>query len=233
MLAQNLVIFTALNFTDFVLYRIQKYIRHFTKCTFRHSFQMKTTEERRVAHNASSLRSYAKHRDSINKKRRDAYRQKKGQRNGSRLEPPTPPQAVPSVETEVSEGRSYTEHCPSLAEAMDQIDHIFASFVILTMGSPKHYADTVYQRFVTLDCPLDSALLHVSSFEQSLLEQERVILNSPSTTGGSEMGKLRAVLDPVRLLAGWLEEIIYEAMVSPACLREKHLRRELAFLKDD
>ncbi len=47
------------------------------------------------------------------------------------------------------------------------------------------------------------------------------------------MGRLRAVLDPVRLLAGWLEEMLYEAMVSPACLREKYLRRELAFLKDD
>ncbi|PBK98173.1 hypothetical protein ARMGADRAFT_1075040 [Armillaria gallica] len=101
------------------------------------------------------------------------------------------------------------------------------------MGSPKHYADTVYQRFVTLDCSLNSALLHVSSFEQSLLEQERVILNLPRTACGSVMGRLRAVLDPVRLLAGWLEEIIYEAMVSPACLREKYLCKELAFLKDD
>ncbi len=116
---------------------------------------------------------------------------------------------------------------------MDQINCISASSIILTMGSPKHYADTIYQRFVALDRPLDSALLHVSSFEQSLLEQERVILNSPSTTGGSEMGRLRAVLESIRLLAGWLEEIIYEAVVSPACLREKYLRRELAFLKDD
>ena len=116
---------------------------------------------------------------------------------------------------------------------MDQINRVSASFIILTMGSPRHYADTIYQQFVTLDCPLDSAVLQLSSFEQSLLEQEHVILNSPSTTGGSEMGRLRAILDPVRVLAGWLEEIIYEAMVSPACLREKYLRRELAFLKDD
>ncbi|PBK98131.1 hypothetical protein ARMGADRAFT_1161659 [Armillaria gallica] len=198
---------------------------------------MGTTEERRVAHNASSLRSYAKHRDSINKKRRDAYRQKKGQRNGSRLVLPIP-QAVPSVEIEVNGGHSYTEHCLSLAEAIDQINSIFASLIILTMGSPKHYADTIYQQFVTLDCPqglLDSAVLQVTSFEQSLLEQERVILNSnsPSTTGGSAMGRLRAVLDPVRLLAGWLEEMLYENKVSPACLRGKYLRRELAFLKDD
>ncbi len=121
---------------------------------------------------------------------------------------------------------------------MGQINSIFASFIILTMGSPKHYADTIYQQFITLDCPqglLDSAVLQVSSFEQSLLEQERIILNlnSPSTTSGSEMGRLHAVLDPVRLLACWLEEIIYEAMVSLACLREKYLRRELAFLKDN
>ncbi|PBK66604.1 hypothetical protein ARMSODRAFT_1021405 [Armillaria solidipes] len=197
---------------------------------------MDTAEERRTAHNASSRRSYAKHRDFINQKRKDAYKQKKGRRNESRLESPIPLQAVPSVETEANGGHSYTEHCPSLTEAMEQINSISASFIILTMGSPKHYADTIYQQFVTLDFPqglLDSAILDMSSFEQSLLKQERVILHSPSITGGSEMGRLRAVLDPVRLLAGWLEEMIYEAMVSPARLREKYLRKDLAFLKDD
>ncbi|SJL00966.1 uncharacterized protein ARMOST_04280 [Armillaria ostoyae] len=195
---------------------------------------MYTAEERQAAHNASSRRSYAKHRDLINQKRKDAYKQKKGRRNESRLESPIPLQAVPSVEIEAASGHSYTEHCPSLAEAMDQINRISASFIILTMGSPKHYADTAYQRFVALGCPraLDSAVLQLSSFEQSLLEQERIILNSPSTTG-REMGRLRTVLNPVHLLASWLEEMLYEAMVSPACLREKYLRRELAFLKDD
>ncbi|KAK0187413.1 hypothetical protein F5146DRAFT_774744 [Armillaria mellea] len=60
---------------------------------------------------------------------------------------------LPSVEIEVSGGHSYAEHSSSLAEAMDQINRISASFIILIMGSPKHYPGTVYQRFVTLDCP--------------------------------------------------------------------------------
>ncbi len=123
---------------------------------------------------------------------------------------------------------------------MDQIIRLSARFAILTMGSPQRHADILcqeYQRSVTVDRPqgfrslLDDAVLEVSSLEQSLREQERVILTSGGT--GSEMEKLRAVMDPVRLLKGWLEEMLCEAMISPACLKRKYLCRELGFLKYD
>ncbi|KAK0458674.1 uncharacterized protein EV420DRAFT_1681205 [Desarmillaria tabescens] len=200
---------------------------------------MDTSEERRAAHNASSRRSYMKHRDLINQKRRDAYRQKKDKRNGKSLKPLDDQQgAHPVIETDLNSAYPHAQRCAPLTEAMDHIIRISSSFTILTLGSSERYADTLYQEYqrsITLDRPegylslLVNAVLQVSFLEQSLLEQEHIILNSAGT--GNEMGRLRVVLDPVRMLAGWLEEILFTAMISPANLRGKYLRRELAFLK--
>ncbi|KAK0438229.1 hypothetical protein EV421DRAFT_973127 [Armillaria borealis] len=195
-------------------------------------------EDRRAAHNASSRRSYAKRRDVINQRRRETYKQKKSQKNENSLEPLDSLQGAQPAEIEANIGQPRTQRYTPLTEAMDQIIHLSARFGILTTGSPQHHADILYQEYqrsVTLDRPqgsrslLDDAVLEVSSLEQSLREQEHVILNSGGT--GSEMEKLRAVLDPVCLLKGWLEEMLCEAMISPACLKRKYLRRELGFLR--
>ncbi len=123
---------------------------------------------------------------------------------------------------------------------MNQVDRLSARVTILTLGSPQRYADILYQEYqrsVTLDRPqgfrslLDDAVLEVSSLEQCLREQERVVLNSRGTE--SEMERVRVVLEPVRVLAGWLEEMLCEAMISPANLREKYLHGDLAFLRYD
>ncbi len=123
---------------------------------------------------------------------------------------------------------------------MDQIIRLSARFAILTLGSPQRHANILYQEYqrsVTVDRPqgyrslLDDVVLEVSSLEQSLLEQERVILTSEGTV--CEVEELCAVMDPVRLLKGWLEEMLCEAMISPACLKIKYLCRELGFLKYD
>ncbi len=105
--------------------------------------------------------------------------------------------------------------------------------VYLPLAITEHITDTIYQQFITLDCPqglLDSAVLQVTSSEQSLLEQEHVILNLNSLSiTRSKMGRLHVVLDPVCVLVGWLEEMLYEAMVSAACLREKYLLKGACF----
>ncbi|PBK98058.1 hypothetical protein ARMGADRAFT_1026185 [Armillaria gallica] len=177
---------------------------------------MDTTEERRAAHNASSRRSYAN------------------------LELLDNLQGTQPVEVEANIGYPHTQHYTSLTEAMNQVDRLSARVTILTLGSPQRYTDILYQEYqrsVTLDRPqgfrslLDDAVLEVSSLEQCLREQERVVLNSRGTE--SEMERVRVVLDPVRVLAGWLEEILCEAMISPANLREKYIHGDLAFLRYD
>ncbi|KAK0466897.1 uncharacterized protein EV420DRAFT_1474315 [Desarmillaria tabescens] len=178
------------------------------------------TEERRAAHNASSRRSYAKHHNLINEKRRDNYRKKKNQRHGCRLEPLVR-QAARLVEIEVNSGHSHAE------------------FGMLTQDSPKGFANSVYRQYqqtVTVNCPkgyrslLDNAVLEISAIERSMLQHEYIILN---TTGvRKEMRRLRMVLDPVHTLVGWLEEMLLEAMISPAGLKEKYKNGELAFLID-
>ncbi|SJL10157.1 uncharacterized protein ARMOST_13541 [Armillaria ostoyae] len=194
------------------------------------------TEERRAAHNASSRRSYAKHRSLINEKRRDNYRKKKSQRRGCRLEPLVR-QAARLVEIEVNNGRSHAEHCSLLAETMDHIKRLHARFGMLTQDSPKGFANAVYtqyQRTVTVDCPkgyrsyIDNAVLEMSAIEQSISQHEDIILNTAGV--GKEMRWLHKVLEPVHTLVGWLEEMLMEAMISPACLKEKYKNGELAFL---
>ncbi|KAK0438219.1 hypothetical protein EV421DRAFT_1906761 [Armillaria borealis] len=201
---------------------------------------MDTAEERRAAHNASSRRSYAKNRDLINQRRRETYKQRKSQKNENSLEPLDSLQGAHPFEIEANIGHPRTQRYTPLTGAVDQIIRLSARFGILTQGSIQRHADILYQEYqrsVTVDRPqdfrglLDDAVLELSSLEQSLLEQERVILTWGCTVG--EMESLRAVLDPVRVLAGWLEEMLCEAMISPANLREKYLRRELAFLEYD
>ncbi|KAK0187430.1 hypothetical protein F5146DRAFT_1142455 [Armillaria mellea] len=201
---------------------------------------MDIPEERRAAHNASSRRSYAKNRDLINQRRRENYKQRKSQRNENSLEPPESLYEEHPIESEANIGHPRTQHYTPLTEAVDQIIRLSERFGTLTQGSIQRRADILYyeyQRSVTVDHPqgfrgvLDDAVLELSSLEQSLLEQERVILTWGGTVG--EMDRLRTVLDPVRVLAGWLEEMLCEAMISPANLREKYLRRELAFLEYD
>ncbi|KAK0187426.1 hypothetical protein F5146DRAFT_1210197 [Armillaria mellea] len=198
-----------------------------------------TEDRRRAAHNACSRRSYAKRRDVINQKRRESYKQK-NQRDGGSLEPLDSLQRGEPVEIEAIIGNPPTQSYTPLIDAMDQIIHLSARFIILTMGSPQRHAKILYQEYqrsVTVDRPqgfrslLDDAVLEVSSLEQSLREQERVILNLAGT--GTEMEKLRAVLDPVRMLTGWLEEMLFEAMISPGRLKGKYLGRELGFLRYD
>ncbi|SJL13213.1 uncharacterized protein ARMOST_16652 [Armillaria ostoyae] len=192
-------------------------------------------EERRVAHNASSHRSYAKHRNSINQKRRDNYRKKKSQRHGCRLEPLIR-QATRLVEIEVNSGHSFIERCSPLAESMDQIERLSIRFALLTHGSLKAHANAVYQLYqesITAERPkgyrsvLDNAVLEISTIEQSILQHKDIILNTVGV--GKEMRRLRVVLEPVHTLITWLEEILLEAMISPAGLKDKYLNWELAF----
>ncbi|KAK0458676.1 uncharacterized protein EV420DRAFT_1764293 [Desarmillaria tabescens] len=207
---------------------------------------MDTAEERRAAHNASSRRSYAKYscfyapRLDQPKTTRHLNRRRAKETEAGTLEPLDGRQGARPIEIEVNSGQPHTQRSATLTEAMDQIIRLSARFGILTLGSPRRHADIIYreyQRSVTVHRPqgfrslLDEAVLEMSSLEQSLLEQKRVILNSASS--GNEMEKLHAVLDPVRMLVGWLEEIHFEAMISPVNLRAKYLRRELAFLKYD
>ncbi|SJL13490.1 uncharacterized protein ARMOST_22687 [Armillaria ostoyae] len=197
--------------------------------------RVESPEERRVAHNASSRRSYAKHRNSINQKRRDNYQKKKGQRPGCRLEPLVR-QAARLVEIEVNSGRSHIERCSLFAETMDQIERLSIRFALVTCGSLKAHTNAVYQLYqesITAERPkgyrsvLDNAVLEISSIEHSILQHEHIILNTAGV--GKEMRRLRAVLDPVHTLVSWLEEILMEAMISPAGLKGKYLNRELAF----
>ncbi|KAK0476378.1 hypothetical protein IW261DRAFT_1421688 [Armillaria novae-zelandiae] len=184
-------------------------------------FQMvrvESPEGRRVAHNASSRRSYARHRNSINQKRRDNYRKKKSQRHGCRLEPLIR-QATRLVEIEVNSCHSHNERCSLLAETMDKIERLSIKFALITHGSLKLHANAVYQLYqksITANRPkgyrsvLDSAVLEISSIEDSILQHEHIILNTAGV--GKEMRRLRVILDPVHTL-----------------FKGKYLKGELAF----
>ncbi len=121
---------------------------------------------------------------------------------------------------------------------MDQIKCHYTRFGMLTQESPKSFANSVYQHYqqtVTTDCPkgyrsyLDNAVLEMSAIEQSILQHEDIILNTKGV--GKEMRWLHKLLEPVRTLVCWLEEMLMEAVISPACLKEKYKNGELAFLK--
>ncbi len=109
---------------------------------------------------------------------------------------------------------------------MDQIKCHYARFGMLMQELPKSFANSVYQHYqrtLTADCPkgyhsyLDNAVLEMSAIKQSILQYEDIILN---TTGvRKEMRWFHKLLEPVRTLVGWLEEMLMEAMISPDCLK--------------
>ncbi|KAK0464084.1 hypothetical protein IW261DRAFT_1574056 [Armillaria novae-zelandiae] len=119
---------------------------------------------------------------------------------------------------------------------MDKIERLSIKFALITHGSLKLHANAVYQLYqksITANRPkgyrsvLDSAVLEISSIEDSILQHEHIILNTAGV--GKEMRRLRVILDPVHTLVSWLEEILMEAMISPASLKGKYLKGELAF----
>ncbi|PBK80856.1 hypothetical protein ARMGADRAFT_820822 [Armillaria gallica] len=190
-------------------------------------------EARRIAHKASRQRSYARHRESINQKRREIYRLTKGERRSVARRPGSSTRRSPrdSPETQVN---FVPLHSALYTEALKKVEDVYIDFVIATHASPIGYAHINYQLYQeTIDiCPpngyrsmFDKAILEMSSIAQTIRECRRVVLDS---NDGGDIRIFDLALEPVSRLVDWLEEMFQDALVSPDHLRRKYIQKELA-----
>ncbi|SJL10568.1 uncharacterized protein ARMOST_13955 [Armillaria ostoyae] len=216
--------------------------------------EVDSDEARRLAYNASRRRSYAKNRESINKKRRDIYRLTNGERRtvgrrqvhpfhyrdpiSDRSHRPGSPirtSAQDSLETQLTQVNSVPLHSALYTEALEKIEAAYINFVQVTQATPKGYAHIAYQLYqesIATSPPngsrrvFDKAILEMSSIAQTIRECRRVVLDS-NDEGDNRIFDL--ALDPVSRLVDWIEEMLREALVSPEGLRHKYIHKELAY----
>ncbi|KAK0451895.1 hypothetical protein EV421DRAFT_1773676 [Armillaria borealis] len=199
--------------------------------------EVDSDEARRSAHNASRRRSYARHRESINQKRRDIYRLTKGERRSvaSRSGSPIRRSTCDPPETRHTQVNSVRLHSALYTDALKKVEDAYMKFVVATMATPKGHTDIVYlvyQESITISPPdgsrsiIDNSILQMSSIAQTIRECRRVVLDS---NDGGDLRLFDLALDPVNRLIEWLEEILYEALASPEGLRHKYIHKELAF----
>ncbi|KAK0451900.1 hypothetical protein EV421DRAFT_2031604 [Armillaria borealis] len=196
--------------------------------------EVDSDEARRLAHNASRRLSYARNRESINKKRREIYRLTNGERRTVARRPGSPIRrsARDSPETQVN---FVSSHSALYTEALKKVEDVYINFVHVTMASPKGHAHITYQLYQeTIDISppngyrsiFDKAILQMSSIAQTIRECRRVVLYS---NDGSDLRLFDLALDPVSRLVDWIEEMLREALVSPEGLRHKYIHKELAY----
>ncbi|PBK63150.1 hypothetical protein ARMSODRAFT_963353 [Armillaria solidipes] len=199
--------------------------------------EVDSDEARRLAYNASRRRSYARNRESINKKRRDIYRLTNGERRtvGRRPGSPIRTSARDSLETQLTQMNSVPLHSALYTEALEKVEAAYINFVQVTQATPKGYAHIAYQLYqesIATSPPngsrrvFDKAILEMSSIAQTIRECRRVVLDS---NDGGDTRIFDLALDPVSRLVDWIEEMLREALVSPEGLRHKYIHKELAY----
>ncbi|SJL06446.1 uncharacterized protein ARMOST_09783 [Armillaria ostoyae] len=201
-------------------------------------------EECRVAHRDSSRRSYQKHRNVINQRRRETYHAEKPQRKAQSCLEPLIRRAARNIDIEVNAGETHTQvgfrRSSELAEVLNQLERLRRRFDMLTENSPRRFVSKVYHSYVDTIGPtrlkgdrrvIEKALTRLSPIEKLGYGYEHIVLNTAGV--GKEMERVYNILEPIHQLIFWLEDLLCETMNGPEELQARYNSKDIAFCSDD
>ncbi|KAK0505476.1 hypothetical protein EDD18DRAFT_1344301 [Armillaria luteobubalina] len=187
-----------------------------------------SAEEQRMAHAASSVRSYIRHKVQINKSCRRQYKRTK-----------CPPE--PSVSKDGPHPQQGTDPPASHIKLFTQrilkrISSKNEEFLVLIDRRPRVYAERLYREFMAMvtdqspqgdDTRLCDELTKLGTLIQDVTNYADKILND--TGVGKDLAEAQEIQDCMREVEWWLEDILCGVLEGVDMLLNAHQSRHLLY----